>query len=175
MSRRPLPPQARPTFHTCCGRCGGSPAAPGAERVFLPAPAGRAPAGGWWGRGPQVPAGDCGAVLPPAGFPGYLGAARASDLAQKLPPKKSVRIKKADREEPRVLIQYCGVNPEVQNRDLDAHFFRFFFFFFFFFEGPLCMCISFDASVLLWKVKNKYDLNLTVLCVFLHRGGRFIA
>lgn len=33
----------------------------------------------------------------------------------------------------------------------------------------------FDASVL-WKVKNKYDPNLTVLfCTFVHRGRRFIA
>lgn len=35
------------------------------------------------------------------------------------------------------------------------------------------MCVSFDASVLLWKVKT--DLNLTVLlCSFVYKGGHFI-
>ena len=37
------------------------------------------------------------------------------------------------------------------------------------------MCIPFDASALLWKVNDKCDLNLTILCTFLHRGGRFTA
>lgn len=37
------------------------------------------------------------------------------------------------------------------------------------------MCVPFDASALLWKVKDKYDLNLTVFCTFLHKGGCFIA
>lgn len=72
------------------------------------------------------------------------------------------------------LIQCSEVNPEVQNRDLDTQL-LFLCFLFLFLRGLCYTCIPFDASALLWKVNDKYDPNLTILCTFLHRGGRFTA
>lgn len=66
------------------------------------------------------------------------------------------------------------MNPEVQNRDLDTQL-LFLCFLFLFLRGLCYTCIPFDASALLWKVNDKYDPNLTILCTFLHRGGRFTA
>lgn len=120
---------------------------------------------------PRVRAGGCGSRPSSGGSPGRWSAAERNDLAQKLPP--NLQMSRDDREKPPALIQCCGVNPGVQNRDLDTYFFFFLFLALFF---NLCVCVPFDASVLLWKVKNKYDLNLTVLLrTFLHQGGRFIA
>lgn len=81
---------------------------------------------------------------------------------------KSVWINRTDRENPAALTQCCGVNPGVQYRPactLSLLPVRF----------DLFACAPFDASDLLWKVKSKYDLSLTVLCTVLCKKGRFIA
>lgn len=51
----------------------------------------------------------------------------------------------------------------------ETHIHTFLFFF-------LCVYMPIDINVVLWKVKNKCDLNLTILsCTFLQLGGYFIA
>lgn len=91
---------------------------------------------------------------------GYRRAADRNILAQKIPPT-SVLIHWTDREKPAALIQCLGENPGVQNRSTYTLF------------PVLCglsKCVPFDTNALLWKVKNKYDQNPTILCTFVHRG-----
>lgn len=91
---------------------------------------------------------------------GYRRAADRNILAQKIPPT-SVLIHWTDLEKPAALIQCLGENPGVQNRSTYTLF------------PVLCglsKCVPFDTNALLWKVKNKYDQNPTILCTFVHRG-----
>lgn len=110
---------------------------------------------------PQASGGRA-AVLALEKFPGCLRAAETSNLAQKLLPPISAWVKRAD------CRNLTGFNTVLwseswSSKPRSRYTLYFFSCFISFFEGSLCMCFRFDASVLLWKVKDNYDLNLIVL------------